>query len=779
MRYLIVRNIFILYNGIIFAVIILLFAFGETKSGIFIGCIFLINMIIGLSQDIRAWVALRKLQFLTAPHVIRINKDGTEELIDSETVMKGDKIKLKIGDQVPSDCLILESNSFELNEGLITGESDSLPRKAGDRILAGSVVTSGSATIRVESIYSESRIARMTKGVRKYSLNISPIQIAVNKTVKVSLYALLSALFFVAIKDFINHESAVHLVNAVGTLTSMLVPQGLVFTVTLYFAYGAVYLLRRQVLLQEVNATEKLGRIKNLCMDKTGTLTENELALESMLTPAGIAKNQAEELVSAYIDGTGDTSNITRAIKNNLTAEYSGEIAENLTFSSWRQYGAVRLKNAGGEFAVCVGSPDVFLSRLASAEEKKWLNSIINNYARQGKRSLCVVKSANMPHLDQLPDSNFSVVACFIFHNKLREGIVESVNFFQNRGVRIRIISGDNPETTRSIAASAGVNDSDKLVTGREMEKWSQTEFENKVSSYAIFAGIVPEQKEKIISALKKDGFTAMIGDGANDALAIKKADLGIAMFDGAPATRQIASVVLMNNSFTALPGGVELADNIIKNVEIFASIFFNQVLIGLFFFIMISILGYNYPFTPLNVTYINYFIIGIPGLLLFYWTWRPSGKANPTNNRPFLKRVLPFVAVSAVFQAVGTTIIFLSSPSYLFNASSNTLAVLSFIVLGFVFFVFAPAVYRGSLTRMQKIQVACFAALESALIILSFRLPFVMTFFNITPLHLTFSEALMISSCVALFAVAQYFVAKIFIPPARYSWLDKIVDKI
>jgi cation-transporting ATPase E len=778
--YIVSRNVFILFNGIVATVVILLVAFGETKNGIFIGIILIVNIILGLFQDIRAWVTLQKLQLLTTPHVIRINTDGTEDLVTSEEIKKGDKIKLKIGSQVPCDSLVLDSNSFEINEGLITGESNSLPRSVGEHILSGSIVTAGSATISIESIFKESRIARMTEGVQKYSVNTSPIQRAVDKSVRVSLYVLLIAVAFVLIKGLLGHSSAIYLVNSLGTLTGILVPQGLVFAVTLFFAYGAVHLYNRQVLLQEVNATEKLGRIKNLCMDKTGTLTENELTMESMLTPKGISREEAEGLVSAYISGTIDTSDITKAIKKMLTTEHTGEIKENLAFSSWRRYGAVCLREIDNDqdTVVCLGLPDIFVPHLSSNEERKWLNSIIENNAKQGKRVLCAVKSYDVSKLDTLSDKDLSVVACFIFHNKLREGILESVGFFQKRGVKIKIISGDNPVTTSHIAASAGVNDSDKLVTGKEMEKWDSSEFEEKVSSYAIFAGVMPEQKEKIVSAMKKNGFTAMVGDGANDALAIKAADLGIAMFDGSPATRQLASVVLMNNSFTVLPGGVELADNIIKNIEIFSSVFFNQVFIGLFFFTTISILGYNYPFTPLNVTFMNYFAVGIPGILLSFWTLYPSDKVNPTDNRSFLKRVLPFTVISAIFQAIGTTIIFLTSPRYLLDASSNTLAVLSFIILGFVFFAFAPAVYRETLAMKQKIQVLFFALFEIVLIILAFHIPFAMTFFNITPLYLTTYEWIVFSSCIIVFSVVQYFVAKRFLPENKHPWLEKILSK-
>jgi len=263
-----------------------------------------------------------------------------------------------------------------------------------------------------------------------------------------------------------------------------------------------------------------------------------------------------------------------------------------------------------------------------------------------------------------------------------------------------------------------------------------------------------------------------MVGDGANDALAIKKANLGIAMFDGAPATRQLASVVLMNNSFAALPGGVELADNIIRNIEIFASIFLNQSLLGLFSFIFISLCGYQFPFTPLNITLINYFTVGFPGLLLSYWTLWPQGKVNPTNSEPFLKRILPFSLISSIFQAIGVLIIFFLSPEYLKVASSNTLVVLAFIILGFIFFICAPAVYQRTMNQRQKIQIAILGIFEIILLFVFFKTDFLVYFFNIIPFHLDQGEMTKVALVLTLFCGFQFVIAKLFISARNKKFL-------
>ena len=334
------RNLFSFSNGVSFTVVILLFVFGNHQAGLFLGIFSVVNIAAGLFQDIRAWIALAKLQLLTAPRVIRLSTDGTEEIVLTEEIKKGDHIKLKIGDQIPCDSILLESIGLEINEGLITGESNSIPQKNNDHLLAGSIVTSGSGIIEVVRIFKESRIAQMTEGIRKYTVNVSSIQGSVNTVIKYTGYSLVAIIAFVIIRSAIVGQPIVDVVLNIGTLASIIIPQGLVFAVTLFFAYGAANLFKKHVLLQEVNATEKLGRIKNLCMDKTGTLTQNTLSVESIVVAPGISKEEAGQLAAAYAQGSQDSSQIISAIKDFLGEEHQGNYGDILPFSPWRGYGA-------------------------------------------------------------------------------------------------------------------------------------------------------------------------------------------------------------------------------------------------------------------------------------------------------------------------------------------------------------------------------------------------------------------------------------------------------
>lgn len=762
--YIVSRNVFLLTNGVILTVVALLFVFGDRQAGVFLGLVTVVNMALGLGQDIRAWRALEKLQLLTAPHVKRVC-DGIEKSVLAEDIRKGDMLRLGLGDQVPCDGVLVASESLELNEGLITGESASLPRVAGERVLAGSIITSGSGEMRAEIVFAESRIARMTEGIQRSSVAESPIQKSVNTVIRYSGYVLVIVIAFAVLRGIWAHESNVNIVKHVGALASVIVAQGLAFGMTLLFAYGAAHLFRRHVLLQEVNATEKLGRIKNLCMDKTGTLCENGLTAERFLPFDGAAEAKSFEYMTAYLDGTNDTSQTALAVRKLLVdASFKGVKIDGLPFSSWRRFGAVSFRDISGEQkALVVGAAEVMIPQLMAASEQSWLQDVLSREAREGNRLLCIALAESSDIPKDIVQSKLSLLGVFILSSRLRPGIREAIEFFQKRGVRIRILSGDHAETVRAIARSAGVLGIDSVVSGADIDQWTEEEFGDRVRNTTIFARIFPEQKERIVEALKGDGFTAMVGDGANDALALKKSDLGIAMFEGAPAARQVASIVLTNNSFTALPGGVELADSIIKNAEIFASIFFSFSFTGFFLFVWVSILGYAFPLTPLNMTLINYFTIGFPSILISYWTIRPAGKAVAAHAGNFLRKVLPFVVSSSLLQAVALGFVFALGGESLKNAPSNFFIVLASLILGFIFFLFVPRVFRGRLASSEKRDLVFLALFEGVLLPVAFQIPFVLRFFEIDIPSISFDVALQLFLTISVYTVLQYVLARRF----------------
>lgn len=755
------RNTFILINEIIAVVVFFLVIFGDVKDGAFLGFITLLNMLLGSLQEIRAWLTLEKLQSLVTPKVILINDNQKEQIILAEEIKKGDHLKLKMGDQVPCDGHLLISHGFEVNEALITGESTSFLRVPGDKIFSGGIITSGTGVMQAEETSKESRIARMTENIKKYNVSYSPIQHDLNRIIKYASYVLLLAIGFIVGRGVITQELPISIIQNIGAVSSLLLPQGIVLVVTLIFAYGAYYLYQSHILLQEVNATEKIGRIKNLCMDKTGTLTDNNLEVKNVYLKEGVKEEIIKKLAAAYIQGSRDVSLSMLAIKKFIESDFTGEIIEDLSFSSSRGFGAVKIKNGNENSVILAGGPDVLSPHLESQDEKWWLQGIIDKETKMGNRLILLARAEGeiLPH--ELKETRLSVLVVFVLNNNLRQGVFEAVNFFQNRGVKIRIISGDNENTVKAVAMAAGIKNTDAIIGGGEIEKWKESDFLTKSKEYTIFARVKPEQKEKIILALKQSGFTAMVGDGANDALAIKKADLGIAMFDGARATRQIASMVLVKNSFADLPKGVKMSDNIIENIEIYASIFFNQSLIGFFFFLILSILGHSFPFTPLNITFMNYFTIGLPGLLIFYWIIKPGHSNEVLDPRPFFKRVLPFPLVSAIPQSLLVIFAFFMSFNHLETKAPASLVILVFIAAGLIFFMSTPKVYTGLLLKIQKKELFSLVALEIISILIFIRIPFVASFYDLKAPSLY--GVLILLPFVLIYSLIQFVITKKF----------------
>jgi len=729
------RNVFLLINAVLFAVAILLLIFGEVRAAVFLTAILFINITLGVGQEVNAWLSLEKLQLLTALKMTRLTEDG-QESVEIDQIKIGDRLKLKLGDQVPCDGRLIEGQNLEINQGLITGESDSEARSKDDVLAAGSIVTAGSGVMMVDRLFRESRVSRMTEGVKARSLNESPIQRDVGKLILYCGYFLIAAIVFSAIRGYLSGEPAVLVIKNIGALAGSAVPQGLVFALTLLFAYGAVNLYRQDVLLQEVNAAEKLGHIRNLCMDKTGTITETKLSVKEMVVGSDYDEEKAKSLMAAYALGSGDSSETIKAIIEFVgRRENKMKIIDRLPFSSWRQFGAVKIDSAdqsGNGLTLFTATPETILPRLSSEAEREKLGALLEKSGLLGQRVFCLAAADSAAAMDAIGETKLTLVAGFVLYADLRPGMKEAVSFFQDRGIRIRILSGDNEKTVRAVSAAAGIVGLECSVGGDEMSSWSAADFREKAGQYGIFARIKPEQKEKIVEALRKDGFTAMIGDGANDALAIKKADLGIAMFEGAAATRSLASIVLLKNSFAALPGGVRLADDIVSIIDIVASLFFSQTILTLLFFLLVSLVWKPFPLTPFNVTLINYFTVGIPSLLISWWAIHPSGGDRGRDQRPFLRRILPFSVVSAVLAAIVSFAVFLATPDALRNGQANIPVVLSFIFFGLATFAAAPLFYRYPLNSGRKAFLLLFLILELILLYMVFKIPFLVGFFDI-----------------------------------------------
>ena len=396
----VLRNVFVLVNIVIGAVVVLLFIFGGKEAALFLGIVFFLNTIIAIIQDVHARVLLERLQMLTALKVTRLNKDGTQALVLAEEIAKGDLVQLKLGDQTPCDGKLISTDNLEISEALVTGESDSFSKKDGDEIMAGAVVTSGYGIMEAKGFFKDSRLSVIAEEVKKYAANPSSIQSAINTVIKYSGYILLVVLIYVVGRGMLLHLPELQIVTNVGALASTLIPQGLVVVITLLFAIGAASYARKDVLFQEINATEKLGRIKNLCIDKTGTLTDNMLVVDDIYLFGSLSDSDVRPLFNSYFDNSKDSSQTILAVKTYLKKNGRNDFKNGnikttgvFPFSSWRRYGAIEVVVENASQTIFAGAPDVFSSVVLNPEEKKWLQDITEENTKAGNRVLCITRA--------------------------------------------------------------------------------------------------------------------------------------------------------------------------------------------------------------------------------------------------------------------------------------------------------------------------------------------------------------------------------------------------
>ncbi len=685
------RNIFSLVSVIIGGLSLILIFIGDTRDGFFLGLVITINIIIGITQELRSRIALEKLQTSIATKY-SIQRGSKELKVLAEEICVGDIIKTTLGDQVPVDGIIIKSSSCECNEAMLTGESDNITKRVNDKLLAGSIIVAGSAELKAEKTAESSYLATMTESLKKYSRNLSPIQ----RSMLTFIQQMAVILVIIAVAILIrSHSAGGHLssaINQIAAIASTIIAEGLVLTSTVFFTYGAIKMSQQKVLLQQINSIEILGRVATVCVDKTGTLTENQPVFEKLISyeDSLAGKNELAKLVASYSLGESTNTSTMMALREASINEKPYKISDLLSFSSERKYAAFKLEKT--KKIVIVGASDYFVNQLP-ASQKKWLESQLQQYTTMAKRVLFVGVADDGDMTKPKSLKNLTVSGLILMNNPLKAATKDIVNYLQDRGVQILVISGDNAKTVRAIADLAGIDHNSRVIEGSRIEKYSITKLAQLIKQKPLFARVLPSQKEQIIRAAQKSGPTAMIGDGANDALAIKRADVGIAMFSGAPASRQIADAILINDSFAALPAGVKLSDTIITTLEMIACLFFSRVWSGVLLLAGTLVINVNYPFTPRNITLLNLFIVGFP---IFLWGIWPRSRERSIHDASFLKRTLPFSITNGTVIALLTLITYYIAIS-VFNLSSANPQIVAYICFA-IMSVFTISIIPGAM---------------------------------------------------------------------------------
>lgn len=717
---------------IVIAILILaaaLLLLGEHRDAWFVSFVIIVNTLFGIVQELRARRALKKLELMSAPHARRINADGTVSDILFDQLIVGDQIDIRIGDEVPADGIVLSSSGLEVNESMLTGESASIDKEKDTHVYASSSVVAGSAFVRIVAVGADTRVGGMTEKLKRYTPELTPLQRSIGRIIAVMTYGALALAALIATVYTLSGQDAVKIVKTITTAAVTVVPEGLLLASTLLLAFGSLRLAQAKVLPQKLAAIEAMALLNVLCVDKTGTLTSDTIEFTAIEPFKGAPGNLAE-LAGIVATETSSGNATGDAMVAGLPLADDYDVIDRLAFSSERKFSGVRVKIGSTVTTVFVGAPE-FLGGLAPLTKTQ--KQRIAELAASGQRVLLVASFDDTTSDLKKIKKTGTPLGIIILSNELRSGVTKTVSYLQQNDVSIRVISGDSPDTVRAVAQRAGIKGADRIITGAELAKLSKTAWNRTVEATTIFARVLPEQKERLIDTfIKKDNFTGMVGDGVNDALALKKANLGVAMYSGAVATRRIADIVLLNNSFNALPVGMRLGNRIMQAIEMIATLFFHKIIYGIVLLMTTLVLGVVYPFEPRHVTFMNIFLVTLPTVL---WTLFPPIPTYKISPKRFwwdtLAPVAPIAAISGVVVALVYLRLLALHPEDIDGVATSTVLVATFFGVYLVFLV--SKMFKAVNNRTAKLARVLYILTVAFVVTVSFGFGVTRDFFDFT----------------------------------------------
>jgi cation-transporting ATPase E len=622
-------------SPIVIAILVLastLLVLGERRDAWFISVVIIVNTVLAIVQEVRAQQALKKLELMSAPRARRLLTGDELEEVMYDQLQLGDTIRIQAGDEIPADAELLINHGLEVDEGLLTGESTPIDKQRGQPLYAGSVAMAGAATAKVTAVGASTKAGTMTATLKSYTPQLTPLQQAINRAITYLTYGALALAVVIFVAYHATGQDAVRIFKTITAAAVTIVPEGLLLASSLLLAFGSLKLAQARVLPQKLAAIEAMALLSVLCVDKTGTLTSNTITFDSFVPPQSFNAREIERLrtlIGILARETGSDNPTGQAVMQALGATTPYKVVATLAFSSARKLSGVRVEYDGATTTLLMGAPEYIAEYAPLTEED---GHLIRQAALDGKRVLAVaVIDDNETALKQLTPGSGQLGGLVFLTNPLREGVTDTVAYLQGAGVSLRVISGDSPDTVRYVAAAAGIVAVDRVITGAELALLDDVAWRDAVTTTTIFARVLPEQKERIITTLMADGqFTGMVGDGVNDALALKRADLGVAMYAGAAASRRVADIVLLDNSFTSLPLGMKLGNRIMQAIELIAALFFHKIIFGVTLLLATLALGEVYPFAPRHVTFMNIFLVTLPTVMWAFFPPRPQHRINP-----------------------------------------------------------------------------------------------------------------------------------------------------
>ena len=603
-------------NAIYAVLFLMILGTGYFIDGIF-GLLIVVNTVVGMVQEVRAKRTLDRLALLSKAPARVERAEGVIE-IEPERIVLDDIVLVAAGDQLPVDGEVVEAVGFEADESLLTGESEPVLPGIGDRVMSGSFVAAGSARYRATAVGEHAYAARLAKEASEFRKPSSQLRAGIDQILKYVTWLLIPVGALTIWNQVSGGQEWQDAVRGLVAALVPMVPEGLVLMTSVAMAVGVIRLGRRDCLVQDLPAIEQLARVDTVCTDKTGTLTEDGMRVSGIevyggadrtaADPAAPSAGPAIEAVLATIGrAEGKPNGSMLAI-----LEHVGEISElaadrRIAFSSARKWAAVQLP--GGESWV-LGAPDVLLDAGDAARIRS------DELATTGMRVLALARSdAALPE-EGLP-ADLAAVALVVLDQRLREEAPGAIAYFAEQGVGIKVISGDNSAAVGAIAEQVGVPDGRNAIDARSLDV-DAPDFEERVAAHTAFGRVTPSQKRAMVHALQAEGrVVAMTGDGVNDVLALKDADVGVAMGSGSPAARAVSRIVLLDNSFATLPHVVAEGRRVIGNIERVATLFLTKTAYSILLAFLVAVTAVPFPFLPRHVTLIAWFTIGIPAFFL------------------------------------------------------------------------------------------------------------------------------------------------------------------
>ena len=644
-------NVFTRFNAILGALLVVILTIGPLQDALF-GIVMVVNTMIGIAQEWRAKRTLDRLSLLSAP-LATVVRSGRRVELAMEDIVLGDVVELTPGGQVVADGELVAADALEVDESLLTGESVPEAKGVGDEVLSGSFVTAGRGWYRATKVGADAYANKLATEARQFSLTQSDLRQGEDLILRMVTWIILPTAALLVWSQMRSDESWDDAVRGSVAGIGAMIPEGLVLLTSIAFAASVIRLGQRQVLIQELAAIEGLARVDVVCIDKTGTITEPVLEVVSVEVVGNgdeAGDQQGKDIAALVLGALAWADPEPNASQAALAARFPSPtpawtVTWRAAFSSARRFSGAGFDEHGDWL---IGAPDGLLGAATDRAKADALAPVVDRHSRQGRRVLLLSRVDGEPG-DKAPDN--TPVAVIALEERIRADAADTLGYFGRQGITIKVLSGDDPRTVGAVAGRVGIAGADHPRDARELPD-DPDELADVVEATGVFGRVAPHQKQDMVKALQARGHTvAMTGDGVNDVLALKEADLGVAMGSGSPASRAVAPVVLLDSSFASLPSVLSEGRKVIANVERVANLFLTKTVYATILAVTVGVVGMTFPFLPRHLTIISSLTIGIPG---FFLALAPNEQRYTPG---FVWRVLRFAVPAGAVAATATLV--------------------------------------------------------------------------------------------------------------------------